>query len=254
MWTTFPWVSSVHPIKYQMSRAGLKLDHTDSLHNHSNSLFSYWQKSLKFTTATTTTATRTTTTTATAATTITALRNLIHAVLFHLTWLHIWNNIELYLLGLTQCIPLKVIRCFGGTYSLHLQSWRINQARNQRESRWQALLAFTLVSCLTYFSKLIVRIETTCSSGTSADFQRNTLSYIPDNWSRRKDQTGARTGNLTCWNSSFYVVFRRLVCLILATELVELRCPVQQFVMRRRAFTTIPPPPNHKIGNCPQLT
>jgi hypothetical protein len=38
-------------------------------------------------------------------------------------------------------------------------------------------LAFTLVSCLTYFST--VQIEATCSSEKSVDFQRTTRRYIP---------------------------------------------------------------------------
>jgi hypothetical protein len=41
---------------------------------------------------------------------------------------------------ITPCSPLKVNRCFGGTYRLLLQSRRISRARNQRESRWQAML------------------------------------------------------------------------------------------------------------------
>jgi hypothetical protein len=36
------------------------------------------------------------------------------------------------------CGPLKVNRCFGGTYRLHFQGRRMNRARNQRETRWQA--------------------------------------------------------------------------------------------------------------------
>jgi hypothetical protein len=36
------------------------------------------------------------------------------------------------------CSPLKVNRCFWGTYRLHLEGRRISQARNHRESRWQA--------------------------------------------------------------------------------------------------------------------
>jgi hypothetical protein len=35
---------------------------------------------------------------------------------------------------ITPCSPLKVNRCFGGTYRLHLQDRRIRRARNQ----WQA--------------------------------------------------------------------------------------------------------------------
>jgi hypothetical protein len=32
-----------------------------------------------------------------------------------------------------MCSPLKFNWCFGGTYDLHLQGWRISQARSQRE-------------------------------------------------------------------------------------------------------------------------
>jgi hypothetical protein len=36
------------------------------------------------------------------------------------------------------CSPSKVNWCFGGTCCHYLQGQRISQARNQRESRWQA--------------------------------------------------------------------------------------------------------------------
>jgi hypothetical protein len=51
----------------------------------------------------------------------------------------------------------------------------MSQARNQR-----ALFAacFTLVSCLAYTSTL--KMEETCSSETSVDFQQTTLSNIPE--------------------------------------------------------------------------
>jgi hypothetical protein len=39
---------------------------------------------------------------------------------------------------ITSCSPLNVNWRFGGTCCLHLQGRRISQARNQRESRWQA--------------------------------------------------------------------------------------------------------------------
>jgi hypothetical protein len=86
---------------------------------------------------------------------------------------------------ITPHSPLKVNQSFGGTYSLHLQSRRISQARKQRENRWKSLLSttFTLVSCLDYSSTL--KIEATYSSETSFDFQwtyiqedRNFLPYI----------------------------------------------------------------------------
>jgi hypothetical protein len=37
-------------------------------------------------------------------------------------------------LDITLCSPMKVNQCFGGTYCLHLQVWRISQARNQHEA------------------------------------------------------------------------------------------------------------------------
>jgi hypothetical protein len=73
---------------------------------------------------------------------------------------------------ITPCSPLKDNRRFGGTCLLHLQGWRISQARNH------VCLppAFTLVSCLAYSSTL--KIEETWSSETSVDFQRTTWRYI----------------------------------------------------------------------------
>jgi hypothetical protein len=35
---------------------------------------------------------------------------------------------------ITPCRPWKNNRCFGGTYLLHLESWRISQARSQHEA------------------------------------------------------------------------------------------------------------------------
>jgi hypothetical protein len=64
--------------------------------------------------------------------------------------------------------PMKVKRCFGGIYRLHLQGRRsILQAE-------QLCLppAFTLVSCLAYSST--TKMEATCSFEMSADFQRTT--------------------------------------------------------------------------------
>jgi hypothetical protein len=74
----------------------------------------------------------------------------------------------------TPCSPLKVNWRLGGTYSHHLQVRRISWARNQHESRWQAML----VCCSAYPSTL--KIKVTCSSETSVDFQRTTRRYIPE--------------------------------------------------------------------------
>jgi hypothetical protein len=56
--------------------------------------------------------------------------------------------------NLTPCSLLKVNRCFGGIFRLHLQGRRLSKERNQRESRWNA------GPKLTY------------SSETSVDFQK----------------------------------------------------------------------------------
>jgi hypothetical protein len=80
------------------------------------------------------------------------------------------------------CIPLKVNRRFKGTCRLHLQDWRIRQARNQNETAAGTPLltsCFMLVSCLSFSS--ILKMEATCSSETSVDFQRNTRRCISEN-------------------------------------------------------------------------
>jgi hypothetical protein len=61
---------------------------------------------------------------------------------------------------------LKVIQCFRGTCHLHLQGWRISQARRQHESR-----------CVAYFSTL--KMEATCSSEMLVVFQQAMWCYIP---------------------------------------------------------------------------
>jgi hypothetical protein len=72
-----------------------------------------------------------------------------------------------YILGdITPCSPLKVNRRFRGTCRLHLQSRRISQVPY-----------FMLVSCLVFSPTL--KMETTCSSETSADRQRIIWRYIP---------------------------------------------------------------------------
>jgi hypothetical protein len=81
----------------------------------------------------------------------------------------------------TPCSPLKINRSFEGTCGLPLQGRRINQARNQRGSRWKAWFclppAFTLVCFLAYSSTL--KMEATFFSETSVDFQRTIWRYIP---------------------------------------------------------------------------
>jgi hypothetical protein len=80
--------------------------------------------------------------------------------------------------SLIICIPLKVNRRFGETYRLHLQGLKISRSRNQRKSKLCLPPAFTLASCLPYFSTL--KMEATCSSETSVNFQRTTRRYISE--------------------------------------------------------------------------
>jgi hypothetical protein len=67
------------------------------------------------------------------------------------------------------CSPLKVNQRFGGTYRLHIQGKR---------SKLCLPPAFMLVSCSVYSPTL--KMEATCSSETSVDFQRTTWCYIPE--------------------------------------------------------------------------
>jgi hypothetical protein len=93
------------------------------------------------------------------------------------------SNKDFIFWDITPSSMLKVRWRFGGTCRLPLQDRRISQARNQRESRWQVARrcltsAFTLVSCLAYSSTQ--KIEATCSSETSTEFQRTTQHYVPE--------------------------------------------------------------------------
>jgi hypothetical protein len=87
------------------------------------------------------------------------IHNLTRNVI-HLSSNHQLINKSSIFLEIMQCIPLKVNRRFGGTCGLHLK-----HETGSRE-------IFTLVSCLAYYSNL--KIEGTCSSETSVDFQRTT--------------------------------------------------------------------------------
>jgi hypothetical protein len=71
---------------------------------------------------------------------------------------------------ITQCSPLKVNRHFGGICSFHLQGRRVYQARNQRKAGRKQSLAYSST----------LNMEATCSSKTSADFQRTTRRYFPE--------------------------------------------------------------------------
>jgi hypothetical protein len=78
---------------------------------------------------------------------------------------------------ITPCSPLEVNRRFGRNYHLDLQC-RINRARYQSDSRWQAEWlppAFTLETGSAYST---LKIEATYCSETSVDFQRTARCYI----------------------------------------------------------------------------
>jgi hypothetical protein len=81
-------------------------------------------------------------------------------------------------LDLIPCSPLKASQRFAGTYRFHLQVQRKNQARNWSKNKRSLSPAFTPVSCLTYSSAL--KMEAIYSSEVSADFQFNTLRYVPE--------------------------------------------------------------------------
>jgi hypothetical protein len=79
---------------------------------------------------------------------------------------------------ITLCSPLKVSRLFGGT------SRPLSRSKNKpgKIPAWKRPCclppAFTLVSCFSYSSTL--KVEAIYSSETSADFQRSTQRYIPE--------------------------------------------------------------------------
>jgi hypothetical protein len=84
---------------------------------------------------------------------------------------------ETYLWVVTPCSQVEDHRNFEATYRLYLQDTRLNQTR--------ALFAtcFTLVLCLAYSSTMKMAI--TCTSETSADFQRTARRYIPQDTTLR---------------------------------------------------------------------
>jgi hypothetical protein len=87
------------------------------------------------------------------------------------------------------CIPLKVNRPFGGIYRLHLQDRKISRARNQRESRWQAMY----------------------SSETLVVLQRTTRRYIPKDITTAVRTSNPTLINFVCseWNSTVIKTFSR---------------------------------------------
>jgi hypothetical protein len=75
------------------------------------------------------------------------------------------------------CSLLKVNRRLRETCCLHVRGRRIIRAKIQLESRWLCLpQVFTLVSCSAYSSTL--KMDVTCFSETSVDFQRITQRYM----------------------------------------------------------------------------
>jgi hypothetical protein len=76
---------------------------------------------------------------------------------------------------ITPCSQFKVSRSFGRTYRLHVQGRRISRATNVKAGDKQSRL---LATCSAYSSTL--KMEAICSSETSADFQRTTRRYIPE--------------------------------------------------------------------------
>jgi hypothetical protein len=79
---------------------------------------------------------------------------------------------EPYLLRRNAVESIEINQRFGWTSRLHLQSRRTSQIRNQHEA------GTTKISSLAYSSTL--KMEATCSSETSVDFQRATLRYITE--------------------------------------------------------------------------
>jgi hypothetical protein len=71
---------------------------------------------------------------------------------------------------------LKVNGSFGGTYRLHFQIRNIGQARNQLEASKR--FCFFMISLLDYSSP--PKIEVTCSSETSVEFQQSLRRYIQE--------------------------------------------------------------------------
>jgi hypothetical protein len=92
---------------------------------------------------------------------------------------------------ITPYSPLKVNQRFGGTHRLHLQSPRYMPSK---KPAWKKVA--NRASCSAYSSTL--KMEAMCSSETSADFQRTTRRYIPE------DST---LYNHHCENLKSYTVF-----------------------------------------------
>jgi hypothetical protein len=76
---------------------------------------------------------------------------------------------------ITPCNPLKFNRRFGEIYRRHLQDRRKSQARNLHQAEFAT--CSMLVSCLAYST---LKMNATCYSETSVDFQQTTWRYIPE--------------------------------------------------------------------------
>jgi hypothetical protein len=80
---------------------------------------------------------------------------------------------------ITPFSPLKVTRCFGETYRLHLQGRRISRAEFCLDLLWFCLTpAFKLLSCSAY--SFTLKMDATCSSEISGDFQLTTRRYTQE--------------------------------------------------------------------------
>jgi hypothetical protein len=80
----------------------------------------------------------------------------------------IWKLKSYIIRDITQSSQIKVSRRFGSTCSLLLWGWRTSHARNHHKTGSEQKLVISL----------ILNMDATCSSETSADFQRTTRPYI----------------------------------------------------------------------------
>jgi hypothetical protein len=78
-------------------------------------------------------------------------------------------------LDIWRCVPVKVDRSFGGTFSLRRHCHRGIQERKHQEAG--SMLAVS-VSCLAYFSTQ--KMLPMCFSEKSIDFRPSTRSYVPE--------------------------------------------------------------------------
>jgi hypothetical protein len=97
-------------------------------------------------------------------------------------------------LDIMLCSQLKVNRCFGGIYYLHLQGRRKIQARKKRET--DSEFFFILVCCLAYSST--PKKEMTRFSETSLRLRWTKRHYIPED---------TALSNHRCENLKFYLYF-----------------------------------------------